>query len=131
MSRMALAALLALAPAPAAAGQAATQPARTAEEAMANYRETFESVRELDCPTPEDPEEIVVCGRPSDAPDPNRAPLPIGPEPGARVVGGVPSALESMSAGGCISRCPQPVMVDVFKAAKFMRDLAERIIEGD
>ena len=131
MSRMALALPLALASAPAIASQAGTQPARTAEEAMANYRETFESVRELDCPTPEDPEEIVVCGRPSGAPDPNRAPLPIAPEPGMRVVGGVPSALESMSAGGCISRCPQPVMVDVFKAAKFMKNLADRIINGE
>ena len=131
MSRLPLAALLALAPAPVAAGQAAAQPARTAEDAMANYRQTFESVRELDCPTPEDPEEIVVCGRPSGAPDPNRAPLPIGPEPGARIVGDVPSGRASMSAGGCIKLCPQPVMVDVFKAARFMKNPADRIINGE
>jgi hypothetical protein len=126
MSRMALALPLALAATPAAAGQAATQPARTAEEAMANYRQTFESVRELDCPTSEDPEEIVVCGRPSGAPDPNRAPLPIAREPGARIPGE-----NSGDSGGCIRLCHQPVMVDVFKAAKFMKNLADRIINGE
>ena len=126
MSRMALALPLALAATPAAAGQVATQPARTAEEAIANYRQTFESVRELECPTPDDPEEIVVCGRPSGAPDPNRAPLPIAREPGARIPGE-----NSGDGGGCIRLCHQPLMIDVVKAAKFTRKLVDRIFHGE
>jgi hypothetical protein len=126
---MALALLLA--PVPAAAGQVASTPPATSEEALANYRQTFKSTREIDCPRSVDPNDIVVCARPKDAPDPNRVPLPIGPEPGARVGGEMPSGLASMAAGGCISRCHQPVMVDVVQAAKFMKDLAKRLIEGE
>ena len=129
MSRMALALLLALASVSAAGAQ--ETPPVTAEEAMVSYRQVFKTTRELDCPTPDDPEEIVVCGRRNGAPDPNRAPLPIAPEPGSRIAGEVPSGLASMSADRCLRLCHQPVMVDVVKAAKFMRTLAERLIEGE
>ena len=65
---------------------ATTAPAQTltAEQALANYRETFAPVSELDCPKGEDPDEIVVCGRSPGSPDPNRLPLPVEPLPGAR-----------------------------------------------
>ena len=79
LSRMPLALPLALALMPLTAAQA-TEPL-SAEQAMINYREAFKSPREIDCPA-SDPDEIVVCGRPKDAPDPNRAPLPIAREPG-------------------------------------------------
>lgn len=131
MSRTALALLLALASAPAIAGQVAAEPPVTAEQAIENYRRSFRPIRELDCPLPEDPDEIVVCARPRGAADPNRAPLPIGPEPGTRVVGDVPNGTASMNADSCLRLCAQPVEIDVFKAAKFMRNLADRIIDGE
>ena len=120
--------LLALAPAPALAAQTV---APTAEEAMATYRQTFKPTRELDCPRSQDPEEIVVCARPKDAPDPDRPPLPIGPEAGERVRGDLPNGVASMNADSCLRLCPQPVQIDVCKAAKFMKNLADRIINGD
>lgn len=123
---MALALLLAALPTAAEARQAASGPPVSAEEAIAKYRQTFPSTRELDCPAPKDPEEIVVCGRPKDALAPDRAPLPIAREPGARIAGEL-----LVDGGGCISRCPQPVMVDVYQAAKFMKNLAERLIQGE
>ena len=130
LSRLPLALFLALAAAPATAGQ--TDGASvTADQAMANYREVFQTTRELDCPRSDDPEEIVVCARPKDAPDPNRAPLAADPEPGARVAGDVPNGVASMNADSCLRLCPQPGMVDVYKAAKFMKNLADRIINGE
>jgi len=131
LSRTPLALLLALATAPVPAPAEQVEPPVTAEQAIANYREVFEPTRELDCPRSDDPEEIVVCGRRSDAPDPDRAPLPIGPEPGTRIVGDVPNGVASMNADSCLRLCPQPVMIDVYKAAKFMKNLAERLIEGE
>lgn len=125
MSRMALALLLAASPA-AGMAQVAGAPPATAEEALANYRQTFQATRELDCPRGKDPNDIVVCARPKDAPDPNRAPLPIPREPGARIPG------EPLGDdGGCHRLCPQPLNVDLIGAAKFMKNLAERLIEGE
>ncbi len=128
---MTLVLLLALAPVPSVAAQAGTAPPATAEEAIANYRQTFKSTDELDCPRSADPNDIVVCARPADAPDPDRLPLPVVPEPGARIVGGLPSGIESMGADRCISRCPQPLRIDLLKAATFAKNLAERLIEGE
>jgi hypothetical protein len=123
---MALALLLALPSATADAGQGGAMPPVTAEEALARYRQAFQSTRELDCPRGGDPNDIVVCARPKDAPDPNRAPLPVPREPGARVAG------EPMAdGGGCHRLCPQPLKVDLIGAAKFMKNLAERLIEGE
>ena len=123
LSRMPLALLPALALAPATAGLA-TEPL-SAEQAMINYRQAFKSPREIDCPT-SDPAEIVVCGRPKDAPDPNRAPLPIPREPGARIPGELLT-----DGGGCISRCHQPMMIDAKTAARIMRRIADRILHGE
>jgi hypothetical protein len=62
---------------------AAAQPP-TADQAMAQYRRTFQPVTELRCPRSAGPEDIVVCGR-REGRDPNRIPLPDEREPGERV----------------------------------------------
>ncbi len=89
---------------------------------MRNYRSVVKTTSELDCPLGPRSDEIVVCGRPSDAPDPNRLPLPVARVPGERIVG---EALRD--SGGCLSRCAQPVMVPLHKAPAFIGKIIERI----
>jgi hypothetical protein len=72
----------------AAASALATAPASgapplSAEEALAAQQSSLRSGLGLNCDR--DAAEIVVCGR--QGPDPNRLPLPVEPEPGARVAG--------------------------------------------
>jgi hypothetical protein len=77
---------------------AAAAPA-TAEQAMAQYRRTFQPVSELRCPKGAGPEDIVVCGR-REGRDPNRLPLPEERQPGERVgllPGEPPSAAEGLA----------------------------------
>ena len=62
---------------------AAAAPALTAEEALARQQSSLRSGLGLDCDR--SAAEIVVCGR--QGPDPDRLPLPVQPEPGARVSG--------------------------------------------
>lgn len=64
----------------------------TAETAMERYRMLVKPVAVLNCPKTDDPEEIVVCGRPER--DPERMPLP--PPPGERIRGEAMSAVEAM-----------------------------------
>ncbi len=117
MSRLAPTLFLALAP----AGAVMAAPA-SADQAMRNYRSLVKSTRELDCPAGESADEIVVCGRPPSAPDPDRLPLPVERVPGARAAG------EPLSdGGGCISRCHQPVMVPLHKAPAFIGKVIERL----
>jgi hypothetical protein len=63
----------------ASASAPAAQPL-SAEEALARQQSSLRSGLGLDCDR--DSAEIVVCGR--QGPDPNRLPLPVPPEPGAR-----------------------------------------------
>lgn len=63
-----------------AAASAPAAPPATAEEALARQQALLRSGLALDCGRQQD--EIVVCGR--QGPDPNRLPLPVEPEPGAR-----------------------------------------------
>jgi hypothetical protein len=74
-----MAALAALAANPALAAS----PPATADQALARQRSSLRSSLGLDCDRGGG--DIVVCGRPG--PDPNRLPLPVQPEPGARVAG--------------------------------------------
>ena len=76
--RYAMAAAAALVSAPAAAA-----PPASAEEALARQQASLRSSLSLGCDR--DSGEIVVCGRPG--PDPHRLPLPVEPEPGARIAG--------------------------------------------
>jgi hypothetical protein len=71
-----IAAALAWAPASAA-------PPLSAEEALARQQSSLRSGLALGCDR--DSGEIVICGR--QGPDPNRLPLPVEPEPGARIAG--------------------------------------------
>jgi hypothetical protein len=80
-------------------GAAAAAEPPTADQAMAQYRLTFQPVSELRCPKGVGPEDIVVCGR-REGRDPNRIPLPDEREPGARVAlvpGEPPSAAEGLA----------------------------------
>ncbi len=89
MAKLALAiaaAALASAPAPAA------EPL-SADEALARQRSSLRSGLGLDCER--DSAEIVVCGR--QGPDPNRLPLPVTPEPGARIAGEAALPSEAMA----------------------------------
>lgn len=70
MSRMTIGLLLLSGP-----GAAGAAPATTAEQALSNYRATFKSPAELDCPR--DGDAIVVCGRRRQEGPPERLPLPV------------------------------------------------------
>ncbi len=98
---------------------------RTAEEAVAAYRDVFKSIRELDCPR-SGTEEIVVCGRQEGEAPPGRLPLPVEREPGERVRG---EPLQD--GGGCISRCPQPVMVPLLKVPGFIAKVIEPLKDDE
>ncbi|HEX8063921.1 MAG TPA: hypothetical protein VF535_11975 [Allosphingosinicella sp.] len=91
--RLAIAAA-ALAPAAAQAG-----PPASADEALARQQASLRSGLGLDCDRGS--AEIVICGR--QGPDPNRLPLPVAPEPGARNSGepADPSAALALSAEKC------------------------------
>ena len=82
-----------------AAAQAPAAPPMSADEALARQQSSLRSGLGLDCDR--DSAEIVVCGR--QGPDPNRLPLPVPPEPGARSSGEPvdPSATLALSAEQC------------------------------
>ncbi len=113
MSRMTAALLLASAPASAGAEV-------TAEQALARYRQAFKPTQELDCP--KGGEEIVVCAPRKGAPNPYRLPLGAQREPGERVPGEA-----SSDVGGCISRCHQPVQVDLLAIPGLIGKVVERL----
>lgn len=94
MAKLSLAIAAALTSAPLSAA-----PPASAEEALALQKSLLRSNLGLDCDR--DSGEIVVCGR--QGPDPNRLPLPVEPEPGARNAGepADPSAALALSAETC------------------------------
>ena len=87
-SSLAIAAIAALAANPLLAA-----PPPTAEEALARQQAALRSSLDLDCDRSGG--EIVVCGR--QGPDPNRLPLPIPPEPGARHSGEPPDPSDALA----------------------------------
>jgi hypothetical protein len=111
--------------APADAARAAAAPV-TAEQALENYREKFESVDEIGCPRKRSPDEIVVCGQ-RDGPDPNRLPLPVAREPGKPV----PGEPIGGAAFTCLKSCYQPVNVNLISAAKTGGRIIDRILHPD
>jgi hypothetical protein len=119
MSRMTAALLLATSQAPPQGN-----PSVTAEQVLSAHRAAFKPPRELDCPKRED--EIVVCARREGDPQPERLPLPVEREPGARIAG------EPLNdSGGCIRLCHQPVAIGIVKAGKAIASGINRILEGD
>jgi len=126
MTRRRLAAAAAAMLAILACGTARAEPI-TAEQAMENYRETFEPVSALECPKPTDEEEIVVCGRRPGQADPNRLPINSAPAAGARI----PGEPATMAAFSCLHSCPQPLKLDLIKAAKVGRKIIRHIIDPD
>jgi hypothetical protein len=82
-----------------AAAPASAAPPVSAEEALAAQQSSLRSGIGLDCDRGAG--EIVVCGR--TGPDPNRLPLPVAPEPGARKAGepADPSAALALSKQRC------------------------------
>jgi hypothetical protein len=114
---------------PTAGGAAAAQPI-TAERAMEVYRDRLKPVADLDCPTADDPDEIVVCGRPPGEVDPYRLPLPIQRDPGevVRHAGEPPSAVGMAS--GCIFSCPPAFGIDLGTAKKIVEGV-RRVATGD
>jgi hypothetical protein len=89
MARLGLALIVATLVSP----PAAAAPPLTAEEALARQQSSLRSGLGLDCDR--SGAEIVVCGR--QGPDPNRLPLPVPPEPGARVSGEPVDPKESLA----------------------------------
>lgn len=74
---------LAIAAAALASAPSHAAPPASSDAAIARQQESLRSSLGLDCDR--DSGEIVVCGRAG--PDPNRLPLPVPPEPGARIAG--------------------------------------------
>ena len=109
-----------------ACGAARAEPL-TAEQAMETYRETFEPVSALDCPKATDEEEIVVCGRRPGQADPNRLPIVPPRAMGARI----PGEPATMAAFSCLHSCPQPLKLDLIKAAKVGRKIVRHILDPD
>jgi hypothetical protein len=108
-------------------------PRITAEQAMTNYRKVLKPVRELDCPRGAGGEEIVVCGRWPDQPDPNRLPLPVEPEAGERTryaPGELPAAEAGRTPAYCFRLCPGYVGVDIQTGKKAVAAI-KRALEGD
>jgi hypothetical protein len=87
-----------------AAGAAPAAPPLSAEEALARQQSSLRSGLGLGCDR--DSAEIVVCAR--QGPDPNRLPLPVPPEPGARTAGEPvdPSDTLALSAQKCTTVGP-------------------------
>ena len=90
---------LAIAAAALVCAPASAAPPLSAEEALAHQQSSLRSGLGLDCDR--GAAEIVVCGR--QGPDPNRLPLPVAPEPGARRSGEPvdPSETLALSAEKC------------------------------
>jgi hypothetical protein len=79
-----------------AAAPVATPPT-TADQALARQQAGLRATIGLDCDRFRDSGDIVVCGR--QGPDPNRLPLPVPPEPGARTAGEPPAPAEALALG--------------------------------
>jgi hypothetical protein len=73
--------------------RALAAPPATADEALARQQSSLRAGLGLDCTR--DAGEIVVCGR--QGPDPNRLPLPVPREPGARVAGEPPDPSDALA----------------------------------
>jgi hypothetical protein len=109
----------------------------TAEEALENYRKSFDTGKLVDCRRDNDRDEIVVCGR--SGPDPDRVPFPDEREPGAPVrllPGEPPSAVAALSAGSGMNcsasnnpRCNGGL--DVFRVVSVLGKAFKTLTDGE
>lgn len=122
MSRMAILLIL-------ASSSASAQPREvTAEEGMEIHRRTFSAVRKVDCRQTKEAEEIVVCGS---ARSPHR--VIVSPQPGQRVAGELPSAVEATKEDTCTNigqtrGCPS---VDILGVALMVGQVLFKAITQD
>lgn len=111
------------------AAPAAAEAARpvTAAEAIQNYEEMVAPAQPGgECVVSDDPDAITVCGKRTES---NR--VHATNDPGARVHG-TPNGVDALaSAEHCVSRCPQPVQINVFKAADFIARGIKRLLDPD
>ena len=120
-----------------AATVAAAAPAQslTAEQAMANHKRAVERIGN-DCADEGASEEIVVCARrtgPS-----MRLPLPVQPEPGARVNGEAVSATTGLQPQRCTAWGPNqscngglPLLPIAAKVAGAAKKIVEQVVDPD
>ena len=105
----------------------------TAEEALARQQAGLQRSLGLECDRGGG-EDIVVCGR--QGPDPNRLPLPLEPEPGARHAGEPPAPAEALalSAQRCTTVGPNQQCsggLPILPIALWLVRTAINIAEGD
>jgi hypothetical protein len=128
LSRISMALLIGLGSAPAsAAAQAAQEPVPamiTADQALANYRLVVKPIDELRCPKNE-AGEIVVCAKRGER-------LKFDPVPGerpGRVAGEPPRG--AVGEFNCLQSCHQPLMINLLKAPRAIRNGIARILGKD
>jgi hypothetical protein len=118
--------LLLIAASPAAAQASQTQELLTADQVLANYRLMFKPVDALRCPKGGDGE-IVVCAAPIDKQGPQYDPVP-GERPG-RVAGEPPRG--AVGGFSCLQSCHQPLMINLLKAPRAIKNGIARILGKD
>lgn len=122
MSRMAILLLLA------GSSASAQQRRVTAEEGIEIHRRAFSAVQKVDCRQTKEAEEIVVCGS---ARSPPRVTVP--PQPGQRVAGELPSAVEATKEVTCTNigqtrGCPS---VDILGVALMVGQVLFKAVTQD
>jgi hypothetical protein len=133
-SSVAIAAAAALIAAPLAAAPPAAAPPASADEAVARQQASLRASLALDCDRARDGGDIVVCGR--QGPDPDRLPLPVPPEPGARNPGEPPDPAEALalSAEKCTAVGPNQQCsggLPILPAAIWLIQTAVKAAKGD
>jgi len=99
------------------------------QDMIARSRATLPTVGPR-CAPQESEDEIVVCGRRREGPDPNRLPLPVAPEPGTRLRGELSTSTAALTPDTCLQRCPQPLSIDVIGAIGAVAKGVDILVNG-
>jgi hypothetical protein len=97
----------------------------TAEQVIANYQDAFGLV-DRRCAAAPGEEEIVVCGKRAGT-QPQRVVLPANSDRTGPVRGDTPTGMSAMNNEPCISRCKQPLSVNILAIPGFLKDVVERL----
>ena len=97
----------------------------TAEQVIARYQETFGLVNRR-CAAAPGEEEIVVCGKRTGTQS-QRVVLPEDSDRTGPVRGDTPTGMSAMNNEPCISRCKQPLSVNILAIPGFVKDVVERL----